>query len=259
MGAAVGWDLLGASVAVSSPVPTGTGKIKIAHGLCSIPAPATGELLRGVPLAESNVPFELTTPTGAAILQTIVERFGPLPSMSIDRIGYGAGQRDLEGQPNLLRLLIGKATGGPQEETVWMLETNLDDETGEQVGFTTGQLLEAGALDVYTTAIQMKKNRPGVVLTVLCEQAQLETLEQILFRETTTLGVRRWPATRRVLPRSPHQVNTAWGPVEGKKFEVAGLPPRFSPEYEACARIAREQQIPLRDVYEAARRAWTQG
>lgn len=256
VGSAVGWDLLGVDRIVASPVPTGTGKIRIAHGECSVPAPATAELLTGVPLAESSVPFELTTPTGAAILATLVEQFGPVPAMKIQRIGYGAGQRELETQPNLLRLLVGEAVETEQAEQVWVLETNLDDISGELVGYCTTRLLEAGALDVYTTAIQMKKNRPAVKLTVLCHAAAIERMEAILFEETTTLGVRRWPASRHVLRRRQHQVETPWGPIEGKVGWTAAGPARFAPEFESCRRVAEEKSIPLRVVYEAAQKAF---
>ncbi|HEV3339552.1 MAG TPA: nickel pincer cofactor biosynthesis protein LarC [Pirellulales bacterium] len=259
VGAAIGWDILGVDRIVCSPVPTGQGKVTIAHGTCSIPAPATAELLQGIPLAESHVTAELTTPTGAAIVATLVDQFGPLPSMKIDRIGYGAGTRDLETQPNLLRLFVGEAADGLAADQVWVVETNLDDVSGEVIGFATTKLLEAGALDVYTTAIQMKKNRPGVTLTVLCPPPLVEKMERILFRETGTLGVRRWPASRHKLERKPHHVETEFGTIEGKLGWVAGQEPSFSPEYESCSRIARERDVPLKDVYEAAQRAWQDG
>jgi len=256
---AVGFDLLGFDRIVASPIPTGTGKVKIAHGECSIPAPATAELLRGIPLAESSIPFELTTPTGAAILATLVESFGPMPAMTIEQIGCGAGQRDLEQQPNVLRLLVGEtsAADSPAEDRpVWVLETNLDDVSGEMIGYCTGRLWDAGALDVYTTAIQMKKNRPGVKLSVLCHADELAEIEAVLFAETTTLGVRRWQVDRHVLSRSPHTVQTSWGPIEGKVAMHEGGLARFSPEFESCRQIAVEQGIPLSNVYEAARKAF---
>ena len=205
VGAAVGFDLLGVERIVASPVPTGMGKVKIAHGECSIPAPATAELLKGIPLAASAVEGELTTPTGAAILATLVDSFGPLPAMKIERIGYGAGQKDFAGQPNILRLLVGEAvdTAGAAplphtflSDAVCVLETNLDDITGEIVGYSISRLWDAGALDVYTTPIQMKKNRPAVKLTVLCRPEDAPAMEEILFAETTTLGVRSWTASR---------------------------------------------------------------
>jgi pyridinium-3,5-bisthiocarboxylic acid mononucleotide nickel chelatase len=258
VGAAVGLDLLGIDRIVASPVPTGMGRIRIAHGEMSVPAPATAELLRGIPLAESNIEAELTTPTGAAILATLADSFGPLPAMKIQRIGYGAGQKDLAERPNILRILAGEAVESPAEQSdhVCVLETNLDDTSGELIGYCTTRLWEAGALDVFTTAIQMKKNRPGVTLTVLCRPADAAAVEDILFRETTTLGVRRWTAARTVLRRQPHSVDTPWGPIEGKVGWLRDGPPRFAPEFESCRRVAEEQRVPLREVYEAAQKAF---
>ena len=264
VGAAVGFDLLGAERIVASAIPTGSGKIRIAHGECSVPAPATAELLRGIPLAESSIECELTTPTGAAILATMVDSFGPLPSMRIAGIGCGAGQRDLDRQPNLLRLIVGESIDSTRSESddssgadeVWVLETNLDDTSGELIGYCTSLLWDAGALDVYTTGIQMKKNRPGVKLSVLCREREIRPVEAILFAETATLGVRRWPVSRHVLDRRPYQVQTEWGPIDGKIGWLSGEPPRFSPEFESCRRVASERGVPLREVYEMARRAF---
>jgi pyridinium-3,5-bisthiocarboxylic acid mononucleotide nickel chelatase len=258
VGAAVGLDLLGVDRIVASPVPTGMGRIRIAHGEMSVPAPATAELLHGIPLAESSIEAELTTPTGAAILATLADSFGPLPAMKIQRIGYGAGQKSFAERPNILRLLVGEAVGPAAEQSdhVCVLETNLDDTSGELIGYCTGRLWETGALDVFTTAIQMKKNRPGVTLTVLCRPADTAAVEDILFRETTTLGVRRWTAARTVLRRQPHSVNTPWGQIEGKVGWLRDGPPRFAPEFESCRRVAEEQRVPLREVYEAAQKAF---
>lgn len=255
-GAAVGLDLLGVDRLTASPVPAGGGWVQTAHGRLPVPAPATAELLQGIPLAESTVQAELTTPTGAAILATLVEEFGPLPPMRIERIGYGAGHRDIQEQPNILRLFVGQSVQQVTGDTVWMLETNLDDTSGEWIGYCTQRLLEAGALDVYTTAIQMKKNRPAVKLSVLCRSEDVGRLEDILFGETTTLGVRRWPVSRHVLPRSLHTVQTAWGPIEGKVCWGPDGQARFSPEFEVCQRAATEHGLPLRLVYEAAQRAF---
>ena len=227
----MGWDLLGVERLVASPVPTGTGRIRIAHGEFSVPAPATAELLRGVPLAESAIPHELTTPTGAAIVATLADGFGPLPAMTIERIGYGAGQPRPAAATQRLAAAAGRSGRRRPTPTdqVCVLETNLDDASGELIGYCIERLWEAGALDVYTTAIQMKKNRPGVKLSVLCRPADAEAMEAILFGETTTLGVRRWPAGRRVLPRQPHQVETPWGPVEGKSAGWPSADSRASP------------------------------
>ena len=256
VGSAIGWDLLGVERIIASAVPTGCGFIEIAHGRCSLPAPAVGELLRGVPLAESNVPFELTTPTGAAILAALADGFGPVPSMTVDRIGYGAGSRDLEEQANLLRLLVGETTSSIPSDRVTVLDTNLDDTSGEIVGHAIACLWSAGALDVYTTAIAMKKNRPGILLSVICRTADADRLEEILFRETSTLGVRRAEMARRTLPRQPHSVTTTWGPVDGVLAWVDDATPRFSPEFESCRRLAEEKNLPLVEIYEAARQAY---
>jgi hypothetical protein len=265
VGAAIGWDLLGVDRIIASPIPTGSGFVEIAHGRCSIPAPATAELLQGIPLAASEVQGELTTPTGAAIVATLVDEFGPVPSMTIDRIGIGAGTSDFALQANLLRLLVGTAVGEEHAgsatspaslEHVWLLETNLDDATGECVGHCIDRLWEAGALDVFTTPIYMKKNRPGVQLSVLCAGGLVATMEAILYRQTPTLGVRRRSALRSVLERKPHTVQTGWGPVEGVLAMVPGSASRFSPEFESCRRIADEHEVSYLEVDRAARAAF---
>jgi uncharacterized protein (TIGR00299 family) protein len=256
VGCAVGLSLLAVDRIVCSPVPTGAGFIEIEHGRVSVPAPATAEILRGVPLAPSVVPLELTTPTGAAIVKTVADEFGPLPAMTMQAIGLGAGDRDMKEQANILRLIVGEANGGMVNDQVWVLETNLDDISGEIVGHTTAKLFEAGALDVYTTSIQMKKNRPGVLLSVLCPAELVAKCEKIVFRETSTLGIRRWQACRHKLERRPHTVETALGPIEGKLAVLPDGGTSFSPEFEACRRIAAEKNLPLKDVYEAAVRVW---
>ncbi len=257
VGAAVAWDLLGAKRLIVSPIPTGTGRITIAHGECNIPAPATAELLRGIPLAASDVQSELTTPTGAAIVATLAEGFGPLPAMTIETIGYGAGQRDLPQQANILRLVVGEAADAAlPADAVWVLQTNLDDASGELIGHCIAQLWDAGPLDVYTTAIQMKKNRPGVQLSILCRAEQIAAMEAIVFRETGTLGIRRWSAARHILPRDIRRVATAWGPVDGKVGRLEDGSMHFAPEYESCRQVAVEHRVPLRDIYAAAQQAF---
>ena len=254
VGSAIAWDLLQVDRVVCSPVPTGRGSVQIAHGRCSIPAPATAELLRGVPLAASQVQAELTTPTGAAIATTLADSFCSLPDMAIQTIGYGAGDAELETQPNILRLLLGSQETQPAGDQVTVLETNLDHVSGEVIGHCTQRLLQAGALDVYTMSIQMKKNRPGVKLTVLCSADDSPEMESILFAETRTLGVRRWTARRSVLSRQPSEVQTTWGPVQGKQVQLPNGETVFSPEYESCRRLAEHQGIPLQEVVDAARR-----
>ena len=194
VGTVVGFDLLGVERIVASPVPTGWGSIKIAHGQCSIPAPATAELLKGIPLAQSSIEGELTTPTGAAILSALAESFGPVPPIVIEKIGYGAGSNDWPEHANILRILLGESATADdhiQTDQIYRLETNIDDISGELIGYCIERLWDAGALDVYTTAIGMKKNRPGVLLSVLCRPAEADRLEEIIFQETSTLGVRR--------------------------------------------------------------------
>lgn len=269
VGSAIGFDLLGVDRVVCSPIPTGRGFVHIAHGRCSIPAPATGELLRGIPLSNLDVEGELTTPTGAAIVATLVNEFGPLPSMVVRQIGYGAGQKDFD-HPNLLRILVGDSTAPltppaedhetssehrPRTESIVVLETNLDDVTGETIGHAIDRLWTAGALDVTLTPVQMKKGRPGVLLSVQSNPADSQSLEQILFNETSTLGVRRTTLCRTVLARKLTEVETPWGIVEGKIAFLPNGQERFSPEYESCRALAREHNLPLCDVIHAAQRA----
>jgi uncharacterized protein (TIGR00299 family) protein len=256
VGSAVGLDLLGVDRFEASPVPTGRGWVKAAHGRMPLPAPATAELLRGVPLAESMVEGELTTPTGAAIVSTIAEKFGPLPPLTIESIGLGAGTKELTGQANILRLFVGTVELPAASDRVWVLETNLDDVPGEVVGYAMTKLLEAGALDAFVTPIQMKKNRPGVMVSVLCDEGKIPVLEDLLFRETTTLGIRRYPVSRHKLKRQSIEVVTALGPVKGKLGWLGERPPTFSPEYDDCARVAAAAAVPLREVYEAAHAAY---
>lgn len=255
VGAAVGLDRLGVDRIEASAIPTGRGSVHGAHGIMPLPAPATAELLKGIPLAESNVAMEMTTPTGAAIVATVSEAFGPLPAMTIETIGLGAGTRDIKDQANILRLFVGNIATPAGSDRVWVLETNLDDLPGEVVGYATAQLLAAGALDAFVTPVLMKKNRPGVVITVLCDESLIATMEEVLFRETTTLGVRRHAVSRHKLNRKAAVVETAHGPVRGKLGWLDGRPPTFSPEYDDCVRVAAERGVPLREVYRAAQEA----
>jgi uncharacterized protein (TIGR00299 family) protein len=265
-GAAIGLDLLGAERITSRSVPTGTGMVKCAHGLMPIPAPGTAALLQGVPLAPCAIKGELTTPTGAAILTAVVREWIDQPVMTIEHIGHGAGQRELLEQPNLLRLFVGtaqeagaregEARAEPEADRVWQLETNLDDVPAEVIGYCFERLFAAGALDVFCVPIQMKKNRPGVLLSVLAPAANLDALETILFRETATLGIRRHAVERHKLRREALVVQTPWGPVKGKRGWRDGGPNVFSPEYDDCARVAREQGLALREVYTAAVKAY---
>jgi uncharacterized protein (TIGR00299 family) protein len=243
VGAAIGIDLLNLDRITARSIPVGSGMVNCEHGRMPVPAPATARLLAGIPIAASSIQTELTTPTGAAILTSVVDEWVDSPTMTIESIGCGAGSKDFKEQPNLLRLFVGDAANQPIGDRVWLLETNLDDVTGEIIGHTTERLLAGGALDVWTTAIQMKKNRPGVQVSLLADESTRESLEQILFRETGTLGVRRCRYDRTKLPRQESTVETKWGPVRVK----AG-----KPEYEDCARIAREQNVSLTSVLKSA-------
>ncbi|MCU0703870.1 MAG: nickel pincer cofactor biosynthesis protein LarC [Fimbriiglobus sp.] len=258
LGAAVGLDLLGVEQFTSSSVPTGNGTVKCAHGVMPIPTPGTLELLKGVPLSKFTAKGELTTPTGAAILTTVVRSWADAPPMTVERVGSGAGTKDFLEHPNILRLFVGSAAlgGSPGGDTdaVAVLETNLDDCTPEVIGYTTERLFAAGALDVFTVPVQMKKNRPGMLLSVIASPDTAAACEAILFRETGTFGVRRHTATRSKLHRDAVTINTPLGPVKAKKGWREGMV-IVTPEYEDCARIARERDVPLREIYDAVRRA----
>ena len=256
--AAIGFTLLGVDEIVCSPIPTGRGQVRIAHGVCSIPTPGTAELLKGVPLVDVPVDAELTTPTGAAIVKMVVDRFADsLPEMTIDTIGYGAGTNDFEDRANVVRLIIGESRAvATITDSVMLLETNLDNCTGEVIGYTKRQLLAGGALDVYSTSIQMKKDRPGVILSVICQSDDVAKMETILFNETTTLGIRRHPIQRSIRQRTTYNVETDFGPIKGKLAWRPEEPVIFTPEYEDCVEIAKAHDLPLRDVFLAAQVAF---
>jgi uncharacterized protein (TIGR00299 family) protein len=258
-GVSIGLDLLGAERLTSRPVPTGSGMVKCAHGLMPIPTPGTAALLQGVPIAPSSIKGELTTPTGAAILVTVVQEWtASPPAMTLERIGHGAGTKDFLEQPNLLRLLVGssESVNPAERDQVWVVETNLDDVPAEVIGYCCERLFAAGALDVFTVPIQMKKGRPGVLLSAIVPGERLDAVEETLFRETATFGVRRYPVERRKLRREESTVMTPWGPVKGKRGWRDGGPEVFTPEYEDCARVAREHGVALREVYATVQREY---
>ncbi len=255
IGTAVGLDWLGVEKFTSSSVPTGSGTVKCAHGIMPVPAPGTVELLRGVPLAKSVVRGELTTPTGAAILTSVVTEFTDAPVMTIERIGVGCGTKDFIEQPNILRLFIGTTADVSTEiDMVTILETNLDDVPAEVIGYTIDALFLAGALDVFCIPIQMKKHRPGVLLSVICDATKVAACETILFRETATFGIRQTTAQRSKLQREAVTIATKWGDVHAKKGWRADGFSVVTPEYDDCARIAREQGVALREVFNEVRR-----
>lgn len=255
VGAVAALDSLGIERVECSPIPTGSGTVTCSHGVMPVPAPATANLLRGVPLAPSEETGELTTPTASAILTTLAASYGPPPAMRLHSIGYGAGTRDGVTRPNVLRVLIGTAdpaAGDADEVTV--LETNLDDATPETVGHCLDVLLQQGALDAWLMPIQMKKSRPGVLLTVLCAPADELRMTELVFRETTTFGIRRHRASRAKMTRRIETVQTAFGPIRVKLGTYGGVH-SAKPEYEDCRIAAETKGVPLRDVLAAAQQA----
>lgn len=259
VGAVVGLRLLGIEAVYASALPLGHGFVDCAHGRLPLPAPAALELLRGVPVLSRDVEGELVTPTGAAILTTLVKEFGSFPPLTVEKIGYGAGQQDFP-FPNLLRLLVGStsATLDARMETLTLLEANIDDLNPEFYGHLMERLFAAGALDVYLTPVQMKKNRPGVLLSVACRPAQAEALAALVFAETTTIGLRRQEVQRWALARERVEVETPYGSVGAKVARLGGKVMSASPEYEDCHRLALERGVPLKEVYAAAEAALRQ-
>lgn len=257
VGTCAALNLLGVERIVCSPIPVGGGNIQCEHGIMPVPAPATAELLRGMPIAATQEPGELCTPTGAAILTTLASEFQAMPSMTVSTVGYGAGTREGKTRPNVLRVVIGDAEGMPsgEFEQVMLLETNLDDATPQVLGYCMERLIEAGALDAWTQPIQMKKQRSAVLLSVLCRPADAAAMEQVLFRETPTLGIRRRPVERRTLPRRIELVNTKFGEIR-VKVAMSDLWPTATPEYEDCREAARKHDVPLRAVQAEVMRAW---
>jgi uncharacterized protein (TIGR00299 family) protein len=254
MGAAIGLWLLGVDEVYASPVRVGRGTVKCAHGVLPVPAPATLELLQGAPIYGRDVDAELVTPTGAAILTTVAESFGDAPPMRVRQIGYGAGTRELP-IPNLLRLSIGEADSveeGYEKDTVTLIETNIDDMNPQWYEHVSARLFEAGALDVFLTAIQMKRGRPATQLSVLVADDRVAEALDVLFAETTTIGVRAHPVQRWKLAREVISVQTDYGPVAVKVSRRGGMVLNVTPEYRDCRRIAVERGIPLKRVYQAA-------
>jgi uncharacterized protein (TIGR00299 family) protein len=255
-GALAGLDALGVEEIYASPLPMGRGFVRGAHGLIPLPAPATVALLEGVPVVGSDLEVELVTPTGAALLSSLASGFGPIPAMTLTATGYGAGGRDLP-IPNVLRLLLGEqaAPNDAVTETLAMLETNVDDLNPEIYDYVMARLFEAGALDVFLSPIQMKKNRPATLLRLICQPDGVDELMAILFAETSTLGVRQQLVTRHCLAREIHTVETPYGAVRVKVARWGEGQVKAAPEYDDCRRLAESNGVPLREVYRAAERA----
>jgi len=261
VGAALGLDYLGIKKIVASPVPLGKGFIACSHGNLPLPAPATLGILEGVPVYGADIPYELVTPTGAAIIRSLAQWFAPMPEMVIARIGYGAGQRDLEDRPNLLRIILAAEPesaadldGKLQEDQITIVETCIDDMNPELFGYLMERLFEDGALDVYWIPVYMKKNRPGTMLQVLCKDDSRDRLIGRVLAETTTTGVRYYRSQRRLLWRDQLKIKTTYGVIPVKRIEDPRGNIRLVPEYEVCRQIALEQNIALRLVYETVAR-----
>jgi uncharacterized protein (TIGR00299 family) protein len=270
VGSCIGFHALGIEKFACSPLNVGGGTAKMAHGVLPVPAPATANLLQGRPTYSNGVQKELVTPTGAAIVATLCDAFGPQPAMSVGAIGYGAGTADLEGQPNVLRIMVGEEVGVGKveeksaqpglavplgfDEEIAVVEANLDDMNPQIYGYFLEKALGAGALDVYTAPVQMKKNRPGTLLTVLCKPQDTNSLMTLIFAETTTFGVRTYRAQRRVLPREWVNVGTEFGDVRIKVSRVNGRILHVAPEFEDCRKLAVEKDVPLQQVIAEALR-----
>ena len=261
VGSVIGLAHLNVDAVYASPLSLGRGFVRCAHGLMPVPVPGTMELLQGVPIQQTDIPKELVTPTGAALITTLSQEFGVMPQMRLDRVGYGAGTRDLEQRPNLLRLCLGEKTSNSDSHTthhhaetdsVDIIETNVDDMSPEITGYVTSQLFEHGALDVFLTPTFMKKGRPATQITVLCPTTHRDQLIELLLTETTTFGVRLSSAARVKLRRDFVQVETQWGTVQAKRGYLNGTLIKTVPEYEDCRRLAEQNSVPLRQVYTEA-------
>jgi pyridinium-3,5-bisthiocarboxylic acid mononucleotide nickel chelatase len=260
VGAAFGFELLGIDEFACSPLDVGAGQVMTAHGLLPVPAPATADLLKGASVYTSGIQKELVTPTGAAIATTLSGSYSKIPEMTMTAIGYGAGSADFFEKANVMRLLIGEressAAGenvlGASDAPVTVIETNVDDMSPQIYGYFVERALAAGALDVFSTSVHMKKNRPGLLVTILCEPTHVTRLTDLLFSETTTIGVRMHEARRRTLAREFLAVETGFGAVRMKIAGLNGSVLTATPEYEDCQRLAIEKGIPLKDVLAAA-------
>jgi uncharacterized protein (TIGR00299 family) protein len=265
VGACVVLEMFGRPRVLAALVVEGTGFINCAHGRFPLPAPATLEILgaRGVGVTQSEEPGELVTPTGAALLAEFAESFGPMQGLVATKVGYGLGTRDNKTRPNVLRAVLGEqsATGSQRSaldwetDTVALIETNLDDINAEILGHFVEKAFAEGALDVFHTPIQMKKNRPGVLLTVLCAAAKADRFSELMLRETSAFGVRRYTAERRKLKREMVTVKTTYGDVEVKVGKLDGKVIQIAPEFESCRKLAGQAGVPLKQVYEAAMKA----
>jgi len=249
VGTVFGIEFLGITSLSASSLPLGSGFVETQHGRIPIPAPATIALLQGIPVYDSGLKYELVTPTGAALVKGLSCSFGSMPPMTVERVGYGVGNRDLADRPNLLRIIIGDEQSGNNVESVVILEANLDDTNPEWLGFVMDRLFEAGALDVVFCPIQMKKNRPGIQIQVMGKPQQMDGLMDILFRESTTLGIRFRYSQRKILKRSQVEIDSPWGTMTVKEVTRPDGSTFFQPEYESCRKIAEDNSVPIKEIY----------
>ncbi len=255
-GAAIGFDLLGVEQFISSPLRVGFGMARMAHGTFPIPPPAVAELLKGKPIYAGDIEGEFVTPTGAAIITAVCRRFEALPSIQIHATGYGAGKRDPKGFPNALRVLVGETEDASSlDENLLMIETNIDDMSPQLFGHVMDRAFDLGALDCYLTQTQMKKNRPGILISILCRPADREKFLEMLFSETTTIGARSYEVTRRALARETVRVETVFGPIDVKVAHANGQL-KAMPEFEQCRAAAEKAGVALREVQAAASAAY---
>jgi hypothetical protein len=257
VGSVLGLEFLGAARIMSSAINLGSGTVRTAHGLLPVPAPATAELLRGIPVYQSAATFELTTPTGAAIVSALGTFFGPLPRMTVERIAYGAGNKDFPREPNALRLMLGEPAPAYGEDSSTVIETNIDDMNPQLYEHLLEKLMRQGAQDAYLTPIIMKKGRPAVLLSVLTDKSKTDQVLDIIFRETTSIGVRIQEAGRKKLSREFEEIDTAYGKVRIKTSRRGDEILSVTPEYDDCKRIAEEKQVPLKTVMEEAKRQFS--
>ncbi|MDQ3755846.1 MAG: nickel pincer cofactor biosynthesis protein LarC [Acidobacteriota bacterium] len=253
VGACIGFELLGVEKFMASPLHVGSGTVEMAHGRFPVPPPAVVELLRDAPIYATDIKGELMTPTGAAIISSVCEDFGPLPALRVARTGYGAGAREYGNFPNVLRVFIGESAAANETEKALVVETNIDDCSPQLIGHVMERVLAAGALDCYFTPVQMKKNRPGVLVTILCRLPDRETMFELLFSETTTIGVRCYEVERRTLDRVFVSVQTSFGAVSIKVARLNGRVVNATPEFEECRTAALRAGVPLREVEAEAR------
>ncbi len=246
VGSVIGLKLLGIERVYSSPLPLGEGFVETAHGRLPIPAPATAELLKGVPVYSNGVRGELVTPTGAGIISTLSHSFGPIPPITIEKIGYGAGKKDFS-IPNMLRAIVGELYQEKHRDTNTIIDVNIDDMNPQICGYLMDKLFEVGALDVFFTPIYMKKSRPAIKLTVISPSHLVDKLIDVIFRETTSIGVRTYQVEKIMLPREIIEVDTPWGLARVKVSYINGTP-KIMPEYDDCKEIAEKTGIPIQEV-----------